>query len=57
MRVDLTFVIENGRLTTVDEGEITRAVNRAAARISGEMEALPWTAGLPLAQWTRDGYY
>ena len=55
--IDGTFVIENGRLTTGDEGEIISAVNRAAARISEEMEALPWTAGLPLAQWTRDGYY
>ena len=43
--IDGTFVIENGRLTTGDEGEIISAVNRAAARISEEMEALPWTAG------------
>lgn len=55
--IDGNFVIENGRLTTGDEGAIISAVNRAAARISEEMENLPWTAGLPLAQWTRDGYY
>lgn len=55
--IDGTFVIEDRRLLTGDEAEIIGAVNRAAARISEEMEALPWTAGLPLAEWTRDGYY
>ncbi|MCD7909168.1 MAG: amidohydrolase family protein, partial [Clostridium sp.] len=55
--IDGTFVIEDRKLLTGDEAEIIGAVNRAAARISQDMEALSWTAGLPLAQWTRDGYY
>ena len=51
--IDGNFVIENGRLTTGDEGAIISAVNRAAARISEEMENLPWTAGLPLDVYKR----
>ena len=42
---------------TGNEKQIIDDVNQAAKRISEEMEQLSWTRELPLAQWTRDGYY
>lgn len=55
--IDGNFVLENRRLMTGDETQIVETVNRAAKRISEEMNRLSWTKELPLAQWTREGYY
>lgn len=55
--IDGKFVIENRQLMTGDEQAIIQEVNEAAGEISKEMQKLSWTKDLPLAQWTRDGYY
>lgn len=55
--IDGRVVIENRTLMTGNEKQIIDDVNQAAKRISEEMEQLSWTRELPLAQWTRDGYY
>lgn len=55
--IDGKFVIENRVLKTGDEKQIISDVNQAAQRISDEMEHMAWTKDLPLAQWTRNGYY
>ncbi len=55
--IDGKFVIEKRKLMTGDEQAIIQDVNHAAKVISEEMQKLSWTKDLPLAQWTRDGYY
>ena len=41
--IDGNFVLENRRLMTGDETQIVETVNRAAKRISEEMNRLSWT--------------
>lgn len=55
--IDGKFVIEERKLLTGDEKAIIQDVNSAAKVISEEMQKLSWTKELPLAQWTKDGYY
>lgn len=55
--IDGKFVLENRRLMTGDETQILATVQTAAKGISGKMNQLSWTRELPLAQWTREGYY
>lgn len=55
--IDGRFVIEDHKLMTGDESEIINSVNRAAGNIAEKMSGLLWTRDLPLAEWTRDGYY
>lgn len=55
--IDGRFVLENRKLMTGDEKQIIETVQAAAKRISDKMNRLSWTRELPLAQWTREGYY
>lgn len=55
--IDGRFVIEDRRLLTDDEQKIVEKTQAAARLIADKMAALPWTADLPLAKWTQEGYY
>lgn len=55
--VDGRFVVENHVLMTADEKEIIRQASESAARIEQELGKSEWAKELPLAKWTRDGYY
>lgn len=55
--VDGKLVVENHVLKTADEKEILRQAAESAAGIQEKLGKNEWAGGLPLAQWTRDGYY
>lgn len=55
--IDGRFVMENRRILTAEEEEIIKRVNNGAERIAGKLRELPWAKELPLAKWTREGFY
>lgn len=55
--IDGNVVVEDRCLLTVDEQEAVRQANEAAERFQKELAQKPWSADLPLAKLTREGYY
>lgn len=55
--VDGKMVVEDHKLLTEDESAVIRRANEAAARISGTLAQYAWSADLPLARMTSEGYY
>lgn len=55
--VDGKMVVEDHKLLTEDESAVIRRANEAAARISGTLAQHAWSADLPLARMTSEGYY
>ena len=51
------FVVENHVLLTEDEKSVIGKVNAAAGRISRDLAKNSWSADLPLARLTSEGYY
>lgn len=55
--VDGKVVVEDHKLLTEDESAVIRRANEAAARISSTLGQHGWSADLPLAKMTSEGYY
>lgn len=55
--IDGNVVVDNHVLMTGDERQIVRDANAAAERISSTLAQSGWSAELPLAKWTSEGYY
>ena len=55
--IDGAFVVENGRMRTIDEDAEIKRANRCAQLLCQRLEATGWEKDMPLAGWTREGYY
>lgn len=55
--IDGAFVVENGRMRTIDEDAEIKRANRCAQLLCQRLEATDWEKDMPLAGWTREGYY
>ena len=51
------IVVEDHKLLTDDEKAVIARANDSAARISRELASKDWSADLPLAKLTTEGYY
>ena len=51
------IVVENHKLLTEDEKAVIAKANESAERISCELASKDWSADLPLAKLTTEGYY
>ena len=51
------IVVENHVLLTENEADVVQKANESASRISRSLAQNEWSASLPLAKLTSEGYY